>query len=642
MPTAPPSASSTEDRGGGFLSKFHRVTDYILGRNSLIGVASLMLLAIAGFATWHGMRDFIVGVSTTSSQGQQLPGGMSVSNDVLVIVVVAALTFLMWLMLRETFGAPGPHRRWPQRLITFPLYLFLAIWSIGFGYGFWWSLISGEEATRTGLAGLQEDARDASAVIAARLDAVKGQLDSVVSWSESQMAREETSGGSCGVPSGAGKGPLYNARRAVRDSVITLRDGMTRSWLDPVSADVELLRKTASELAGTTVEERQKAFEAKASEIRGRARNIAARSNQLGRSTAAEMKAIAATVSIPPNTAGFSCYDPTLAERLKQAAAQAEQPAELKLREAVFNEGPAGVANAVKNLWRNIGAYTSGLVGLISGRSTNGHTDTGEPITGRDLIALLATIGVDLGLLALAILNPPREPPSIRPSGALRRQINEAIDTAIARAPSVDREWIRKHFIHHHHASYLVIPNLYSAGSDDADDDDVKKVEARRALAMNQLAGVLSDLDLVVSANPRWRPPRWVSRFLPFMKTELERLKDEETRTSSTDLSDIRKEWRKDKGLDPEHKAKERPIRNHGLFSKAERALEFAEWSETARKDIEVFRLVDSEGLTPLLMVLSEPGSSGKPSAAPAQSVALPSSQPPALPPPKPAALPPP
>jgi hypothetical protein len=631
MPTATPSALPTEDRGGSWRSSFFRATDYILGRNSLIGVASLMLLVLSGFATWHGMRDFIVGVSTTpTGQGQQLPGGMSVSNDVLVIVVVAALTFLMWLMLRETFGAPGPHRRWPQRLITFPLYLFLAIWSIGFGYGFWWSLISGEEATRTGLAGLQEDARDASVVIAARLDAVRGQLDSVVSWSDSQMAREETSGGSCGVPSGAGKGPLYGSRRSVRDSVITLRDGMTRSWLDPVTADVELLRKTASDLAGTTVEERQKAFEAKASEIRGRARNIAARSNQLGRSTAAEMKAIASTVAIPPNTAGFSCYDPTLAERLKQAAAQAEQPAELKLREAVFNEGPAGVANAVKNLWRNIGAYTSGVLSLIftGGPSAGSRTDTGEPITGRDLIALLATIGVDLGLLALAILNPPREPPSIRPSGALRRQINEAIDTAISRA-GVDREWVRKHFIHHQRASYLVIPNLYSAGSDDKMKDEKEKTgdekekerdlrglqttEARRALAMNQLAGVLSDLDLVVSVSPGWRPPGW--RYV--WGSELERLKAEEKRASATDLSEIRKKWREEKGLKPEHEgARERPVRNHGLFSKAERALEFAEWSEAARKDIEVFRLADSEGLTPLLMVLSETGAQGKQPAA--------------------------
>jgi hypothetical protein len=617
MAMATSSTSSTEERGGSWRTWFFKTTDYILGRNTLIGVASLMLLALSGFATWHGMRDFIVGVSATpSGQGQQLPGGMSVSNDVLVIVVVAALTFLMWLMLRETFGATGPHRRWPQRLITFPLYLFLAIWSIGFGYGFWWSLISGEEATRTGLAGLQEDARDASAVIAARLDAVKAQLDSVVSWSESQMAREDTSGGSCGVPSGAGKGPLYNARRAVRDSVITLRDGMTRSWLDPVAADVEKLRKTASDLAGTTVEERQKAFEAKASDIRGHARNIAARSNQLGRSTAAEMKAIAATVSIAPNTAGFSCYDPTLAERLKQAAAQAEQPAELKLREAVFNEGPAGVANAVKNLWRNIGAYSSALVGLIfnGGRSTILHTDGGEPITGRDLIALLATIGVDIGLLALAILNPPREPPSIRPSGALRRQINEAIDTAISRA-GVDREWVRKHFIHHRRASYFVIPNLYSAGSDDTMDPDEKAVEARQALALNQLAGVLSDLDLVEWPRRGWGLSPWpgLSWRLPITKGELDRLKDEESDTSTTDLSQIRKDWRRENGLEPEHNgARERPVRNHGLFSKAERALEFAGWSEAARKDIEVFRLVNAEGLTPLLMVLSEPGAGGK------------------------------
>ena len=333
-----------------------RVIDYILGRNTLIGIASFMLLIISGYATWHGMRDFIIGVSATANQNQQLPGGMSFSNDFLVIAVVVALTFLMWLTLRETFGAQRDFR---TRVITFPLYVFLAVWSIGFGYGFWWSLISGEEATRTGLAGLQEDARDAAQVVAARLDAVRGQLDSVVTWSDGQMTREETSGGSCGTASGAGRGPLYNARRSVRDSITTLRDGMTKTWLEPVQADIEQLRQAAAGLGGATVEERQRAFEARASDIRGRARNIAARSNQLGKSTAGEMRALASTVAIAPGAAGFSCYDPTLAERLRQAAGQAEQPAELKLREAVFNEGPAGVANAVKNLWRNIGAYTA-------------------------------------------------------------------------------------------------------------------------------------------------------------------------------------------------------------------------------------------------------------------------------------------
>ena len=203
-------------------SKWGRVADYLLGRNTLIGVASLMLLVISGFATWHGMRDFIIGVSTSpAAQQQELPGGLAFSNDLLVIVVVIALTFLMWLALRETFGA---RRSVLERMVTFPLYVFLAIWSIGFGYGFWWSLIAGEEATRTGLAGLQEDARDAGTAIAARLDAVKIQLDNVVTWSESQMQREDTSGGSCGKPSGAGqRATLRRAQERARSDRVVAR-----------------------------------------------------------------------------------------------------------------------------------------------------------------------------------------------------------------------------------------------------------------------------------------------------------------------------------------------------------------------------------------------------------------------------------
>ena len=91
------------------------------------------------------------------------------------------------------------------------------MWSVGFGYGFWWSLIAGNDATRASLSRLQEDAHDVASAITARLQAVQAELNNVVNWSESQMAREEQSGGSCGVPSSAGRGPLYNARVGVRD-----------------------------------------------------------------------------------------------------------------------------------------------------------------------------------------------------------------------------------------------------------------------------------------------------------------------------------------------------------------------------------------------------------------------------------------
>jgi hypothetical protein len=110
---------------------------------------------------------------------------------------------------------------------------------------------------------------------------------------------------------------------------------------------------------------------------------------------------------------------------------------------------------------------------------------------------------------------------------------------------------------------------------------------------MNQLAGVLSDMELV-----RWPKPR-----------ELKELRNEESLPSTTDLTEIRKKWFEEKGLEAAQAARQhrdRPIRNHGLFSKAERALEIAGWSQSARDDIEIFKLVDTEGLTPLLMVLNE------------------------------------
>lgn len=567
-----------------------RVVDYILGRNTLIGLASLMLLVISGYATWSGMHDFIVGVSQTpGSQGRSIGNtGLSVTNDALVVAIVVALTFLMWIALRETFGI---NRSLRDRLIMFPLYLFLFLWSVGFGYGFWWSLIAGEEATKSSLAGLQEDARDAGQAIAARLDAVKLQLDSVVTWSDGQMSREETSGGSCGTPSGAGRGKLYNARKTVRDSIASLRDGVVNSWLVPTQSELERLRETAATLGGTSVEERQRLFETRASQIRQTARSIAARSNELGTSTAGQMRALAAAIAIEPQKPGFSCYDPTLAQRLTQAAEQAEKPAELKLREAAFTEGPAGVANAVKNLWENLGAYIASVFAylLSLGGVKTAWTAGGEPITGRDMIALLATLGIDLGLFALTALNPPKAPRK-EFTGEERRQIEDAIRTAVARAENADMEWVRRHFVYHNKASYLVIPNLYSCNPDDPR-------ESSRGLAMNQLAGVLDDMGIV-----RWPTPK-----------ELKALREQEIGGSTTDLTEIRREQssklKKQGGLDLDTEKVKRidalePLRNHGLYSKAERALQISGWSEGARRDIEIFKLEDVEGLTPVLDVL--------------------------------------
>jgi len=182
------------------------------------------------------------------------------------------------------------------------------------------------------------------------------------------------------------------------------------------------------------------------------------------------------------------------------------------------------------------------------------------------------------------------------PTREVVQQLNAAIDTAIADTPGTDRTWVRRHFIHHRERSYLVIPNLASCQGD--------AKETARGLAMNQLAGVLTDLDLV-----RWPyRERWWGR-----GHELKKLLDEETGASFTDLTKVRQERLKqlqsaegDAADDKSARPTDQPLRNHGLFSKAEVALGLAGWSAKARADIEVLPLVETEGLTPLLMVLNQ------------------------------------
>src|SRR5690606_17696863 len=96
----------------------------------------------------------------------------------------------------------------------------------------------------------------------------------------------------------------------------------------------------------------------------------------------------------------------------------------------------------------------------------------------------------------------------------------------------------------------------------------------------------------------------------------------EESLPSSTDLTEIRQQWLEEAGHTNGPDAAERDervrqsakMRNHGLFSKAERALAIAGWSEPARRDIEVYRLVDTEGLTPILGVLNDANAPSEPS----------------------------
>ena len=95
-------------------------------------------------------------------------------------------------------------------------------------------------------------------------------------------------------------------------------------------------------------------------------------------------------------------------------------------------------------------------------------------------------------------------------------------------------------------------------------------------------------------------------------KGELDKLMDEESHCSQTDLTVIRWSWLRQypkPKLTEEDIAfeKAQPIRNHGLFSKAEKALAAAGWSERARRDFEVVPLTGTDVLPLILLALNAP-----------------------------------
>ncbi|MEO1476863.1 MAG: hypothetical protein AAFS13_10830, partial [Pseudomonadota bacterium] len=166
---------------------------------------TLMLLGASFFATWRGMRDFII--------GNDLATGLA--SQGLVVAIVLALTLAMYVTLRELIAPYYLNGLWPaiwKRLVALPLYLLLAVWSIGFGYGFWWSIIAGQGVTDTELTRSVTTLREQTSDIRSRISAAGSVMASAEALSDQKARNEAERGGTCGVASPPGDGPLARAR----------------------------------------------------------------------------------------------------------------------------------------------------------------------------------------------------------------------------------------------------------------------------------------------------------------------------------------------------------------------------------------------------------------------------------------------
>jgi len=370
---------------------------------SALGIVTLMLLFASFYATWRGMQDFVASRASA--------GGVTTTG--LVVLVVLTLTLAMYVALREMVN---PIRR-RNIFIAFPLYALLALWSIGFGYGFWWSLVAGQNATEQALSRSVESLGETTSELRAELAAGAALMQTAERLSEEKAQTEIERGGTCGIASGAGDGPLSRARAETRSQIAAFASGVQEDWLDPVDLQLTQLETLAraESVTGETPEARKQRMEALGQSVRRTAQDISADATVRGKILAAQLRAKAERLSVAPVSGAVDyCFDPDLATSLALAADALEGPFEIEVARFRFAEGADGVAQAVEDLW--LGLFAK--LGLVDRSAVRG-----APLDGRSLIALVAAIGVDFALFVFALLRGGMrrgyegevEPPAIAP-----------------------------------------------------------------------------------------------------------------------------------------------------------------------------------------------------------------------------------
>lgn len=356
---------------------------------SALGIVTLLLLGASFFATWRGMGDFIKGndlAAGTASQG-------------LVLLIVVTLTLAMYVALREMISPYYVRGWWSaiwKRVAAGLLYVILAMWSVGFGYGFWWSLLAGQEATEAELTRSIDSLREETSEVRAGLAAAASVMSAAERLSDSKAEQERTRGGTCGVASPPGDGPLTRARLETQSQIASLSASVQSEWLAPMVTRLDSLNARLGEAldrAGSATG-RKGRFETLGREAQAAASELSADARARGRTIAAQLRSKADQLSTAPTNGRVAyCYDPDLATGLRAAADELDQDFRIEVATFRYSEGAEGVARAVEDLWSGLLART----GVIEAAPP-------APLTGRSLISLLATIGVDFALFIFGLL----------------------------------------------------------------------------------------------------------------------------------------------------------------------------------------------------------------------------------------------
>jgi hypothetical protein len=384
----------------------------------LSGFALLGFFLLSVIATGLGFADLR---AANTDAGTLSTLELAITGATTLFVVSAMIVALHHVVAGEA--------RWWVRGLSFVFYLLFAVWTVGFGYGFFWKELAGQEFTERQFERVITDLSGSIARTSAALETSERATSETSQLAADRARTEAAEGRTCANhPSSVpGEGPLMRSRFAFADRARNLGEEVRASWIAPVAdqrdwleRQVEALVKRSPPAAAEPAEQALLEKLATASSLPSAerralftgvhedARAFAAAANGLRALHAApfadRLSALAAEVGPDPQRPGSPdparaadpgyCWDVVLNEKLVAASAQLRGVADVAVPEFEFLEGPKATRAAFFGL---IG-WLAGAVG-IEVRGAEGFE-----FDDKAFLALFASLAVDLGIVFLTVV----------------------------------------------------------------------------------------------------------------------------------------------------------------------------------------------------------------------------------------------
>jgi hypothetical protein len=386
----------------------------------LSGFALLGFFLLSVAATGLGFAD----LRAANTDAGELSG-------IELAITVATTLFVVSAMVVALHHVVAGETRWWMRGVAFLAYLFFAVWTVGFGYGFFWKELAGQEFTERQFERVITDLSGSIVRTSAALETSERATTETAQLASKRADSEAREGRTCAnhPASVPGEGPLMRSRFAFAERARNLGDEVRATWIAPVAGQRDrlqrqvdaLVKRSAPAAPGVGAEERalleKLAMASRLSSAERRtlftglheeARAFAAAANDL-RALHAEPFArrliqLATEVGPDPARPGSAdparagdpgyCWDVVLNEKLSAAATQLRDVEAVATPEFEFLEGP----KATRAAFFGLIAWLAQLIGLDL------ETDADFVFDDKAFLALFASIAVDLGIVFLTIV----------------------------------------------------------------------------------------------------------------------------------------------------------------------------------------------------------------------------------------------